>query len=395
MNGSETKITLPAGFLLGAAGSAHQTEGNNTNSDWWHYEHQERLPKSGMACDHYNRFDEDFSLAESIGLNAMRISIEWARIEPTEGVWDHAAIAHYRSVLASMKSHGLTRIVTLQHFTLPQWLAAKGGFLHPDSAQLFARYTRYIAAELGSEIDYWVTINEPEIYPYMAYVAGLHPPFKKNVWLYIKLTLRLITAHKAAYHAIKSVKPAAQISIAKNNVYYEPYRKDNFLDIVLVWGFKKFGNYYILDRIKNEIDYIGLNYYFYHTLKFDITKGARHMNETVGPRSDMGWRTYPGGLYHLLLDLKKYGKPVIITENGIANARDDMRQRFIAEHLQSVSQAIQDGVNIKGYCYWSLTDNYEWHDGFDPKFGLIEINYETQKRMVRPSANIFRKLKSG
>ncbi len=384
---------LPTNFLLGAASSAHQVEGNNTNSDWWHEERLGKLPKSGDAADHYNRFDEDFSLAKSIGLEAMRISIEWARIEPQPNKWDTDAIEHYRKVLQTMKKQGLTRMVTLHHFTLPQWAAERGGFTNKDNVAAFIRYAQYIAEQLGTEIDLWNTINEPEVFTYMSSIRGFWPPFSKSLSRAFFLFRGLAAAHKGAYHAIRAVIPEAQISIAKNNVYNEPFR-NNFLDKTAVALNNWFGNYWFLNKIKNEIDFIGLNYYFYHSLTVTLRGGIVQKN-LDGPKSDMGWRTFPEGIYHLLMDLsKKYNKPLYITENGIANARDDMRQDFIREHLYWTNRAIEDGADVRGYFYWSLTDTHEWHDGFGPKFGLIEVNFETQKRTVRPSADVFKQLRS-
>ncbi|HAG27436.1 TPA: glycoside hydrolase family 1 protein [Patescibacteria group bacterium] len=389
----QTIIRLPKGFLIGAASSSHQVEGNNIHNDWWHQEQLGRVPKSGLATDHWNRFEEDFDIAKQIGLNAMRISIEWSRIEPTEGKFDVAAIAHYKRVLESLRKHGLTRMVTLFHFTLPQWVAEKDGFANSSNIQYFVRYAKLIAEELGEEIELWNTINEPEVFTYMSSLAGKWPPFAKNPLRGFKQFRNLAKAHKLAYHAIKKVLPNAQISIAKNNVYNEAYRKNNALDKMAVWFQDWSGNYWFLNMIKNEMDFIGLNYYFYHSLGVGLN-GIKQKNLT-GPKSDMGWRTYPKGIYHLIMELhKRYGKPVYITENGIANARDDMRQDFIRQHLEWCNKAITDGADVKGYFYWSLTDNYEWSDGYDPKFGLVEINYETQKRTIRPSAEIFKQIKS-
>lgn len=390
-NLKQTPISLPKNFLIGAAASSHQVEGNNTNNDWWYFEQQGRVPKAGMACDFWNRYAEDFALAKQIGLNAMRISIEWSRIEPQEGQFDTAAIAHYKSILQSMKVHGLTRMVTLHHFTLPIWFAKRGGFTKRRNVKYFVRYAELIAKELGSEIDLWNTINEPEVFTFMSSLAGKWPPFAKNPLRALRLFSTLATAHKKAYYAIKAIRPQAQISIAKNNVYNEPFRADNLPDKLATKFTDWYGNYWFLNRIKNELDFIGLNYYFYHSLTLNL-KGIQQKN-LDGPKSDMGWRTYPEGLYYLLKELhRRYHKPIYITENGIANARDDMRQDFIRQHLQSISRAVQEGADVRGYFYWSLTDNYEWSDGYDPKFGLIEINLDTQERKVRPSADIIKQL---
>ncbi len=383
---------LPNSFLLGAASSAHQVEGNNTQNDWWHEEQNGKLPKSGAATDHYHRYEEDFALAEKIGLNAMRISIEWSRVEPHPGQWDMKEVEHYRKVLQCMKAKGLTRMVTLHHFTLPLWLYNKGGFGNSQIIFAFMHYAKFIAEQLGDEIDLWNTINEPEVYTYMSALRGVWPPFSRNPLRAYSVFNNLAKAHNAAYKAIKSVEPNAQIGIAKNNVYNEAFKPNSWLDQTAVSLNDWFGNFWFLNKIKDNLDFIGLNYYFYHSLTVNW-RGIVQKN-LAGPKSDMGWRTFPEGIYHLLLDLEhKYHKPIYITENGIANAHDDMRKDFIHQHLYWTNQAISRGADVRGYFYWSLTDTHEWQDGFDPKFGLIEVDFANQQRTIRPSADIFKELR--
>jgi beta-glucosidase len=392
-NVPETKIKLPPGFLLGAAMSAHQVEGNNTNSDWWNWEMQGKLPKSGLACDHYNRYSEDYVLAKHLGFNSLRISIEWARIEPAENHWDNEAVEHYRKVLRKMKELGLVRMVTLYHFTLPQWLAQKGGFENRVAAAAFARYAWFIAKNLGDEIDIWCTINEPEVFTGQGYFKGIWPPFKNNIFLAIKVYRNLAKAHNSAYKAIKEVQPQAIVGIVKNNVYYEPYA-DNFFDKLAAKTASYWGNRYFLNMVQRHGDYIGLNYYFTRTLSLSW-KGVRVMNNESRPKSDFGWQTYPPGIYHVLTELKRYNKPVYITENGIANARDDMREDYIRDHLAWALKAKQEGLDLRGYYYWSLIDNFEWAEGFKMLFGLVEINYSTQERKIRPSAAVIKEITNG
>ncbi|OGE79919.1 MAG: hypothetical protein A2660_00495 [Candidatus Doudnabacteria bacterium RIFCSPHIGHO2_01_FULL_45_18] len=399
---TENKLSFPKGFLLGAAASAHQVEGQNINSDWWYWEQQGKLPKSGQAADHYNRFEEDFGIAQTIGLNAMRISIEWARIEPSEGQWDSEAIEHYKKVLKSMKAHGLTRMVTLWHWTLPKWFADKGGFESKAGIEAFARYAWFVAQNLGSEIDLWETLNEPETFAQQAYTLGKFPPFKTSNLTYLRVIRNLILAHKQAYRAIKAAYPQAKVGISKNFSYYEPFRKYNFLDQLIVFFADRIGNQYFLEKIRKQLDFIGLNYYFFNRVRFDFIWGYREMNlnstspqmtsEDSQNRSDMGWVLYPKGIYHLALELKKYNLPIYITENGLADTQDSRRHKFLQETLEWVKQAIIQGVSIKGYLHWSLTDNYEWTNGFGPRFGLVEIDYATQKRTVRKSAEIFKQV---
>lgn len=389
----QKQITLPKDFLLGAASSAHQVEGNNFRNDWWMWEQLGKLPTSGTAADHYERYEEDFALAQQIGLNSMRISIEWSRIEPEPGQYNHEEIAHYRKVLQTMKAKDLTRMVTLHHFTLPVWAAKQGGFLNKQVIHRFADFARLIARELGTEIELWSVINEPEVYTYMSYLQGLWPPFSKNPWKALRVFLNLSTAHKLAYQAIKDELPGSQVGIAKNNIHYAPANSHSRLDKYVVNFSRWYGNHYFLNRIRSHLDFIGLNYYFTHTVKFSLPKVIEQV-KVGGLASDMGWRTYPKGLYYLVKDLHKYyDLPIYITENGIANAHDDMRQDFIHQHLSWLSQAIDEGVKVRGYYYWSLTDTYEWHDGFNPKFGLIEVDFSTKQRKIRPSADIYQNIK--
>ncbi|OGE83632.1 MAG: hypothetical protein A3B10_00565 [Candidatus Doudnabacteria bacterium RIFCSPLOWO2_01_FULL_44_21] len=388
----ETNLQFPKGFLIGAAASAHQVEGNNANSDWWHFEQMGKLPKSGLACDHYNRFDDDFGIAQQIGLNAMRISIEWARIEPEEGKWSAAAIEHYKKVLRSMKDHGLTRMVTLWHWTLPKWLADKGGFETNEGVEAFARYAWFVAQNLGKEVDFWVTLNEPEIYTLLGYKQAIHPPFIRSNYLTYRVMRNLIWAHRAAFKAIKTVLGDVPVGIAKNSACYQPFRKNNFLDSFIIFVFR-YLDFYLLNRIHKQLDFIGLNYYFLRKIKFDW----RHLYLEMKPNdplnfSDMGWYLFPEGIYRVLLNLKKFHKPIYVTENGLADARDDRRPKFLQDTLFWINRAIEKKVDVRGYFYWSLTDNYEWHDGFGPKFGLVAIDYQNLKRTVRPSAKIFKQI---
>jgi beta-glucosidase len=385
------ELAVPGDFLIGAAAAAHQVEGNNFHNDWWHQEQLGKVPRSGDACDHYNRYDEDFKIAHDIGLNAFRISIEWSRIEPVENQWDKTAIEHYRKVLKKMKENGLTRMVTLHHFTLPQWLAEKGGFETKAGVESFARFAWFVAQNLGDEIDLWCTINEPEVYSSQSYFMKRWPPFKKSLLMTMKVYKNLTKAHIAAYHAVKEVLPQAQVGIVKNNVYYEPHQ-NTFLSKIACSLANHYGNRWFLNKISRHTDFIGLNYYFTRVLSLSV-RGFKTINDVHLPKSDMGWQTFPEGIYHVLSDLKRYHKPVYITENGIANARDDMRQDFIRQHLAWALKAKSEGLDLRGYFYWSLTDNYEWADGYGPRFGLVEMNYDTQARRVRPSADIFKEIK--
>jgi len=403
---------FPKGFYWGSVTSAHQVEGDNVN-DWseWEKENAERLAKeaenkfghlpnwsdikeqaqspqnyiSGRACDHYNRYEEDFDIAKSLGHNAHRFSIEWSRIEPEEGKFNEKEIEHYRKVIKALKKRDIEPFVTLWHWTLPIWLADKGGVKSKEFIKYFSKYAKKIASEFQNEVKFWIILNEPEIYTSMSYLKGDWPPQKENPISYFLAIRNLVKAHRGAYRAIKKIRPETQIGIAKNNVYFEAFQ-NKFINRLLKKIIDWWWNFYFLNQIKNEQDFIGLNHYFHNCINYGFNKNE---NKIV---SDMGWELYSESIYYVLNDLKKYNKPIYITENGLADAEDKNREWFIKKTLKAISRALSQEVNIKGYFYWSLLDNFEWDKGFWPRFGLVEIDYKTMKRKIRKSAFEYAKI---
>lgn len=401
-----TKPSFPDGFLWGAATASHQVEGGNRN-DWseWERRNADRLAKetssqfshtpnwkrfesqaqdprnyiSGLACDHYNRFEEDFDIAKSLNHNAHRFSIEWSRIEPEEGVFDQDAIEHYRQVLIALKKRGMTPFVTLWHWTLPLWISEQGGVTNAKFPAYFGRYSEKIAQELGSEITFWITLNEPDVVASHAYLKGAWPPQKQSLLSFIRVIHHLVKSHKAAYDSIKKILPDSRIGIAKHQVVFEIAR-DTIINRILRKTARYFWNEWFLNRIADHQDFIGLNHYNRNVIDNGFGKNP---NDRV---TDFGWEFYPDSLYRAIIELKPYDKPIYITENGLADASDALRQEFIPKALAAVHQAIADKADVRGYLYWSLLDNFEWDKGFWLRFGLVEIDYATQKRTVRPSA---------
>ncbi len=400
---------FPKDFYWGSSTSAHQVEGGNIN-DWteWEKENAARLAKealnknypdyilndypgplrrenyiSGRACDHYNRYEEDFDIAKSLGHNAHRFSIEWSRIEPEEGKFNEKEIEHYREVINALKTRGIEPFVTLWHWTNPIWIKALGGWMNKKTTDYFLRYVEKIVTEFKGDVKFWVTVNEPMVYAGISYFSGTWPPQEKSLFKYIKVLKNLETAHKKAYQKIKGLNPGAQIGIAKNNIYFEGKGINAVLANFADWWW----NERFLDNIKNHQDFIGLNYYFHNSVK----RLAFNQNENKYI-SDMSWEIYPEGIYKVLKNLAKYEKPIFITENGIADAKDKKRADFIKEHLKWVNKAMEEGADVRGYFYWSLLDNFEWDKGFWPRFGLIEVDYKTMTRKIRPSAQEYRKL---
>ncbi len=378
-------------FLYGAATSAHQVEGNNVHNDWWAWEKSKAdIEDSGQAADHYNRFREDFALAKNLGHTAHRFSIEWSRIEPQEGVWNDSAIQHYREVLEELRELGMKSFVTLHHFTNPVWLAEKGGWMNSQTPELFARYARYVAQHLGDLVDFWVTINEPMVYATQSYWRHRWPPQEKNFFHMLSVIRNLARGHRRAYRALHQVSPGVPVGISKHLIAYLPEHIGHIDDRLVAKAEDWWFNHRFFSLTGNTHDFIGVNYYFTTKQRVRIFKRQFASVPWDGAKSDLGWPIRPEGLHHVLLHMKRYKKPIYITENGLADANDVLRADFIRDHLRAVEEAQHAGVDVRGYLHWSLLDNFEWSDGFHPRFGLIEVDYATLERRVRPSAYTYK-----
>ncbi len=366
---------FPADFIWGTSTSAHQTEGNNTNSDWWYYEHNKTpgnpYPKepSGIATDSYNRYEEDFDLCVQLNNGAVRISVEWARLEPEEGKFAQQEFEHYKKVLTAAKSRKLKTFVTLHHFTNPKWFADMGQWERGDAHKYFARYAKKCAEEFGPLIDFYTTINEPQVYSYGGYIKGFWPPFKKNVFKALLVQANLIKGHNKAYDAIKTVSERFQVGLVKNIMWIEtdPFGSHwydrlycKLFNLIIRDGFLHF--------VLKQMDFLGINYYFTRRI---INLKEQNPNDYL---NDLGWWINPIGLEHILVELKKHKIPMYVTENGLADAEDKYRTHFIEDHLIACAAARDKGADLRGYFYWSLIDNFEWHEGFWPRFGLVEID---------------------
>lgn len=372
-------------FLWGASTSAHQVEGGNDN-DWSEWEKltakskaqaakakqwpkhilknypnplQEKNYISGRACDHYSRFEEDFDIAKDIGHNAHRFSIEWTRIEPKEGEFNNQELNHYCSVISALRDRGLEPFVTLWHWSIPLWLRDRGGWESKEITRYFSRYVDFVVRGLGDQVRFWITLNEPTVYASNSYLKGWWPPQKKSVFSCFRVVRNLIKAHRKAYEVIKKTNPDAKVGIAHLVVWFEAYQ-NKFINQILKLGADWLMNDYFLNRIRDHRDFIGLNHYFHNRVNYGFN---RNENKVV---SDLGWEVYPESVYHGLKSLAKYDKPIYITENGIADSRDILRERFFEESISWIEKAMKDGVDVRGYFHWSLMDNFEWAYGFWP-----------------------------
>jgi len=398
----------PQNFLWGAAISAHQSEGNNVNSDSWLLEH---LPAtvyknpSGDACDSYHRFEQDFALARSIGLNCYRFGIEWARIEPEPGQFSQAELDHYARVLASCHAHGLLPIISFNHFTVPRWFAMRGGWTAPESAELFARYCERATRVLGDQIGMASPFNEANIHllikvlrstrgvEYRAARAAMiaeaaratrSPEFSSILFEDPdRIDANLFAAHTEAYRAIKAGPGNFPVGVTLTTQPVEPVGKRSraarIEDLL-------YGRWW---EAVNASDFVGVQAYF----RFRVGEAGIEEPPPGTPKTDAGYEYYPPALRGAIrLAARKTGKPIYVTESGIAAADDARRIDWLDASLVEVQKCIAEGIPVRGYIYWSLLDNFEWTQGYGQQFGLASVDRETFVRKAKPSARHFANL---
>ena len=416
---------FPDGFLWGTATSAHQVEGGNHLNDWSRFE---RLPGkirdgrvSGDACLHYRRFDEDFALATADGHRMHRLSFEWSRIEPERGRIDAAAVVHYHEVLASLRRHRLTPLVTLHHFTNPLWIADRGGWENRETLDRFAEFARFCAREFGGEVDWWCTVNEPEVLGFRGWSEGLWPPAKRDDGAALAVIANLLEAHGRAYRVLHDEDRldadgdgrAAVVGFAKHWVELAPDRPWFPPDALRAWFEHRVFNRAVLEapvsgeidlsipgargvrrrvpELAQSLDYVGLNVY----TRWRVRALARvaHVVRRGIPLTDLGWEVAPEAL---AAAARAVGPrlPILVTEHGFADARDAFRPRALVESLLGLAGAIQDGAPVIGYLHWSLLDNFEWSDGYTGRFGLYEVDFDdpARRRRRRRSADLFARI---
>lgn len=372
---------FPNNFLFGVAMSGHQVEGNNINSDWWYYENNKKNRKypvepSGIANDFWNRYKEDIDLICELNSNCVRLGVEWSRIEPSIGYFDEEAIYRYKEIFQYAKSKKLKIFLTLHHFTIPLWFSEMGGFLNPRSKDIFSNYSLKCVEEFKQYVDFFITINEPEVLTFSGYISSEWPPYQRNfISSYIALD-NLYKCHNEAYKKIKN-KFNVKIGIVTNIANFVPF-SNNFFDKFISHTLYKFFTWLSFHSIKSNLDFIGLNFYFTHKVKgFSFVKNME-------PKSDLNWYINFDSLERILKDLKNLNKDIYITENGLADENDEKREWFIKNMLKAVYNSIEKyKVPVKGYMHWTLCDNFEWHLGYKPQFGLVAIDREKKLKRIR------------
>ncbi|MBA2277296.1 MAG: family 1 glycosylhydrolase [Chloroflexia bacterium] len=415
--------TFPNGFLWGAATAAHQIEGGNTNSDSWVLEYTPGTifqEPSGDACDHYRLFRDDIRLLKELGLNAYRLSIEWARVEPADGFISDAALRHYYDVLELCHDCALTPIVTLHHFTSPRWLMKQGGWGGSETPARFADYARAVMEALGAQIPYVCTINEANINTILAQLGfGLYmdeapattaapvgigeglAEARSAVSAWWEACARemnttpdqlkpanfstpadveppLMAAHVQARQAIKAVRPETQVGItlALHDWQVLPGGEEQAARLKHD-AFEKW-----LPTLADD-DFLGVQNY---TRQRIGPEGVLPDEEGV-ELTQMGYEFYPEALEGMIRQAAVAGLPMIVTENGVSTEDDSRRVAFIDRAVTGVERCLADGLDVRGYLYWSALDNFEWALGYRPKFGLIAVDRATQQRWVKPSAH--------
>ena len=397
-------LSFPDGFYWGSATAAHQVEGNLTNN-WTVHEERKNLEKSGAACDHWNRWKDDFQMMSDLGLNSYRFSIEWSRLEPEPGQWNKKALDVYSEMIDDLIQRGIRPVVTLHHFSHPKWWEEKGGFANQDNLPEFLIYCERVFDALSDRVETWVTINEPTVFSAMGYTLGMFPPGKRSIRLTIRVMRNMMRGHAMVYRSLKKKRPEARIGVAKNVTLFDPRNRwspiDWPLSRLLEWlwngawrnGIRKgrmlFAN---IPEAKDSLDFVGLNYYTHFlTGLFIPTRGElqfpKRKHEVA---TEFGYPMYAEGFRRAIEFVAPLNVPIEITENGVADAKDALRPEHLMRHLWIVSEAINDGFDIRSYHHWSLMDNFEWAEGYSMCFGLHHVNFETQERTLRPSGELYR-----
>jgi beta-glucosidase len=431
--------TFPAGFLWGAATSAYQIEGSpladGAGASIWHrFSHTPGKiadnSTGDVACDHYRRFADDVQLTSELGIPGYRFSVSWSRVLP-EGVGrvNRAGIDFYSRLVDALLAHNIQPMVTLYHWDLPGALEDRGGWAAPQMSDWFAEYAEVLFQSLGDRVRMWATINEPWVVMNHGYVEGEHAPGRRNLPEAVAVAKNLLRAHAAAVQAGRAAGDF-QIGLVVNLVPVHPasdspadraaatrldaYINRQFLDPAVLGQSPVelagiFGDAWQpwddaeLTRIGQPLDFVGVNYYLRLVVRDDPNQHptrARLVPQLNCPHTAMGWEIYPRGLTDTLIWIKqRYGDvPIYITENGAAfddrlesaeSVDDPQRVEYLRHHLQAARRAIDAGVNLRGYFVWSLLDNFEWGHGYSKRFGIVYVDFETQRRILKSSARFY------
>jgi beta-glucosidase len=445
------QVTFPKDFLWGSATASYQVEGawnvdGRSESIWDRFSHSAGNVKGGwtgdVACDNYHRYPEDIAIMKQMNLRSYRYSIAWPRIQPSgSGASNQRGIDYYKRLTDAVLGAGMRPLVTLFHWDLPQALEDQGGWPNRDTAARFADYVEIVTKALGDRIQTWAIFNEPWVFTYVGYAEGRHAPGKTDFDLFLKSAHTVNLAQGDAFRAVKAIAPKSKVGSAFSMSPASPLTSSPE-DAAAAKRFDAFNNVWFLEtalrgrypeafihgtpletmgfqtgdekRMTAPLDYIGINYYFrrlvsastvaapakvsYDSMGFELAMGKD------GPLTEIGWEVYPRGLYDIVHRVSKdYKLPIEITENGCSygdypdatgRIADTRRINYYREHLRELARAIHDGADVRGYHAWSILDNFEWAEGYTQRFGLVYIDFPTQRRYMKDSAKWFSKVAS-
>lgn len=423
------KLKFPSDFLWGTATAAHQIEGDCDNNNWHRWEQMKKRPAdghptvrrgmvSGKAADHWSRVKEDVKLMKELNVNSYRFSVEWSKIEPSEGEFDLKVLDHYSKEIDLLIQNGIEPMLTLHHFTQPIWFDDKGGWEKRENLDYFYRFAGKVYEEYCDRVRYWCTFNEPTVFSLVGWLEGSFPPGKRDAPLWdligdaVNVLSNLMLAHVVVYRQLKAIDSRPQIGIVHNIFNTHPYRRWHPIDYLAAYIADNLQNNLVLQFLRTGVfkfkfpilgkkgyflkmpeacqsfDFIGINYYSHMFYKFSFSlenpiRAEAHPDDKFsGVMTDMEYPIYAEGFYQTIMRVSQAlpDVPIYITENGVADDDDSRRKLFIKRYMYALSRAIQDGCNVKGYYYWTLMDNFEWAFGFDMRFGLYETDFS--KKML-------------
>jgi beta-glucosidase len=375
-------MRFPPGFRWGTATAAHQIEGGNTNNDWWRWEHTPGsgvVEPSGDACDSWHRWSEDVDLVAGLGFDHYRFSLEWSRIEPAPGEWSTAAIDHYRRICDTLREHEIEPVVTFHHFTTPVWLSDMGGWEKAEAVDRFAEFCHRAAAALGSSIGRACTLNEPNVVSTMGYVMGMFPPGRNDPVAAKQVTENFVAAHRAAVGAVRAAVPGLPVGLTLSMTDYQPVEGGEDRAAAIRASHED-----VFLLATEGDDFLGVQTYS----RMRIGPRGFAGPEPGVPVLVMGYERWPDALEACLRRAWAVtgGRlPLWVTENGIGTDDDADRMAFVRAALEGVLRAIADGIDVIGYTYWSLLDNFEWAFGYAPRFGIATVDRLTFERRAKPS----------
>ncbi len=392
------------------ASSAFQLEGS-PYADWTFWD--SKIQTHPEVTHHYHLYKKDLKLLKELGVNAYRFSIEWSRVQPEENRWDTEVLQHYQDMVNLLRQEEIEPMVTLHHFTHPKWFIETYPWHHQESILKFVKFVKQVVSALIG-VRYWITFNEPNVLLLGGFLDGSMPPGIRDKSLFVRAFENILLAHGRAYDILHSSLPEVWVGVAHNMIAFSPYRRWNPLDQFLSRVAHHYYNHSLLDAFKTgllsirfpifdkternipvqgKLDFLGVNYYTRIHVRFNPFRpmgvDLKHEDREGHGLTDMGWEIHPRGMERTLKEASKLGLPMMITENGIATRDGQKKEKFIKSHIDTLEQCLKKGLDIRGYFYWSLLDNYEWLKGLDAKFGLYSVNYDTLERKATPVAGFY------